>query len=348
LFAGILGIIAGILVIQHPLWSTAVAARSLIIVLGLFGILMGAVSVYQAFKGAGWGTGILGAVSVVLGLVLLGNAWEVSFALPWVLGILAIIGGIAAIFGAFRQRGEEKALAAAAHVESEEPATRTEAVVEPDVEVPAAEELVAKEPAAEEVAAKASVVGAVAAKEAVVEEPAVEEPAVEEPAVEEPATRAEAVVAPVAEKAAAEESPDEEVYIYQSSLTYIEGIGKAYAEKLEKIGIKTPQQLLERGSTPKGRAEIIEQSGIRNDLVLTWINHADLFRVKGIGAQFAELLEAAGVDTVPALARRNAANLYKKLVEVNKQKHLVRHVPAQVKVEDWVVQAKDLPRMIHY
>jgi uncharacterized membrane protein HdeD (DUF308 family) len=102
LFAGILGIIAGIIVIQHPLWSTAIVGGTLIILLGIFGIIIGAVSVYQAFKGAGWSTGILGAVSIILGIVLLANRWLFTFSLPWTLGILSIIGGIAAIVAAFR------------------------------------------------------------------------------------------------------------------------------------------------------------------------------------------------------------------------------------------------------
>ena len=104
LFAGILGIIAGILVLQNPLWSTVIVGATLIIVLGIQGLIYGGIGIWQAFKGAGWGTGILGAISVIFGIILLANVWVAAFALPWVLGIFSLIGGIAAIVIAFRQR----------------------------------------------------------------------------------------------------------------------------------------------------------------------------------------------------------------------------------------------------
>ena len=97
----------------------------------------------------------------------------------------------------------------------------------------------------------------------------------------------------------------------------IQGIGPAYSEKLIAIGIETVDQLLEKGATAKGRKAIEEATGIDHGRVLTWVNHADLFRVKGIGPQFSELLEAAGVDTVKELATRNATNLCAKRNEVN-------------------------------
>lgn len=102
LFAGIVGILAGIVVLQHPVWSPLVLGSTLIIILGIQGIVMGGVSIYQAFKGAGWGAGILGVVSLIFGVYLLLNVGQSTLVLPWVLGILAIIGGIAAIVMAFR------------------------------------------------------------------------------------------------------------------------------------------------------------------------------------------------------------------------------------------------------
>jgi len=102
LFAGIVGIAAGIAVIQHPLWSTAVVGNTLIIFLGIGGIIMGGVSIYQGYKGAGVVTGILGVVSLILGIVLLLHAWVFTLSLPWVLGILALAGGIATIVASFR------------------------------------------------------------------------------------------------------------------------------------------------------------------------------------------------------------------------------------------------------
>lgn len=133
-----------------------------------------------------------------------------------------------------------------------------------------------------------------------------------------------------------------------ANILEIEGIGPVYAEKLKAIGISTTNKLLKMGSTPKGRQELAEKSGISKDLLLEWINHCDLFRIKGVAEEYSDLLEEAGVDTVPELAQRNANNLHAKLVEVNKMKKLVRQLPSQRQVADWVMQAKELPRMIHY
>ncbi|HHH41924.1 MAG TPA: DUF4332 domain-containing protein [Chloroflexi bacterium] len=133
-----------------------------------------------------------------------------------------------------------------------------------------------------------------------------------------------------------------------AKLTTVEGIGEVYAQKLKEAGIETTEALLEKGATPQGRQEIAEQTGISKTLILKWVNRVDLFRVKGIGEEYADLLEAAGVDTVPELAQRNPENLYRKLVEVNEAKRLVRQLPSQAQVEDWVEQAKQLPRVITY
>ena len=131
-------------------------------------------------------------------------------------------------------------------------------------------------------------------------------------------------------------------------LTEVEGIGDVYAQKLTDVGITTTEALLEKGATPQGRKEIAESSGISGTLVLKWVNRADLFRIKGIGEEYADLLEIAGVDTVPELAQRNPVNLYEKLKEVNAEKKLVRRLPGQSDVEAWVAAAKELPRAIHY
>jgi len=104
LFSGILGIVAGLIVLQHPLWSPFVIGATLIIILGIQGLIIGGIRIFAAFKGAGWGVGILGALSILFGLVLLYNVWFAAIALPWVLGILAIVFGIAAIVMAFRMK----------------------------------------------------------------------------------------------------------------------------------------------------------------------------------------------------------------------------------------------------
>jgi uncharacterized membrane protein/predicted flap endonuclease-1-like 5' DNA nuclease len=131
-------------------------------------------------------------------------------------------------------------------------------------------------------------------------------------------------------------------------LKYIEGIGDVYSQKLRQAGITNVDELLEKGSTVKGRKEIVDATDISDKLLLRWVNMADLYRIKGIGKEYAELLEAAGVDTVPELAQRVPANLQEKMAAANAQKKMVRRLPDLSQVESWVAQAKSLPRVIHY
>ncbi|WP_372774772.1 DUF4332 domain-containing protein [Mangrovibacterium sp.] len=131
-------------------------------------------------------------------------------------------------------------------------------------------------------------------------------------------------------------------------ITEIEGIGPAMAEALEKAQITTVEALLEKGSTKAGRKAIASESGIDEGKVLNWVNMADLFRIKGVGSQFAELLKASGVDTVKELRNRNAANLHAKMVEVQAEKKITRAVPAESQVADYIEQAKELPPVVTY
>jgi len=133
-----------------------------------------------------------------------------------------------------------------------------------------------------------------------------------------------------------------------ANLAKVEGIGEKYAAKLEKAGVPNTGELLDAGATPKGRENLAEKTGISSKLILEWVNHVDLFRVPGVGEEYADLLEEGGVDTVPELAQRNAANLYDKLVEVNKKKKLVRRMPSAKQVSDWIAAAKKMPRKITY
>ncbi|MDD2696475.1 MAG: DUF4332 domain-containing protein [Anaerolineales bacterium] len=133
-----------------------------------------------------------------------------------------------------------------------------------------------------------------------------------------------------------------------AKLIDVEGIGPHYAQKLKKAGLATTDALLKKGATPKGRKDVAEKSGISESLLLQWVNHVDLYRIKGVGSEYSDLLEAAGVDTIPELAQRVADNLVKKLAEVNKAKKLVRRLPVKSQVEDWIRQAKKLPRVITY
>lgn len=133
-----------------------------------------------------------------------------------------------------------------------------------------------------------------------------------------------------------------------AKLSTIEGIGPAYEEKLKGAGVGSVEKLLDAGSTPKGRKDLAAATGIDDKRILRFVNHADLMRIKGVGGEYAELLEAAGVDTVAELARRNAANLHKAMAEANDAKSLVRQLASADTVAGWVEQAKGLDRAIHY
>ncbi len=133
-----------------------------------------------------------------------------------------------------------------------------------------------------------------------------------------------------------------------AKLLDIEGIGDVYAGKLAGAGLTTTEALLAAGRTPKGRKELAEKTGISGDLILEWVNHADLYRIKGVGSEYSDLLEEAGVDTVAELAQRNPENLLEKMTDVNEQKKLVRRLPVLSMVKGWVDQAKKLPRQIEY
>jgi len=128
----------------------------------------------------------------------------------------------------------------------------------------------------------------------------------------------------------------------------VEGIGKTYKEKLAKVGILTTDALLEAGATPKGRKELAEKTGIGDALILEWVNLSDLFRIKGVGSEYSDLLEEAGVDTVVELSKRVPKNLHEKIVEINEKKKLVRKLPSESQVVDWVDQAKKLDRKVKY
>ena len=133
-----------------------------------------------------------------------------------------------------------------------------------------------------------------------------------------------------------------------AKLEDVEGIGPVSAEKLKKVGVGSTQSLLSMGGTPAGRKELAAKSGLSDKLILEWVNHVDLFRVRGIGEEYADLLEEAGVDTVVELAQRKPENLLKKMGEVNASKNLVNKMPGLSQVEDWIAQSKKLPRAISY
>jgi predicted flap endonuclease-1-like 5' DNA nuclease len=133
-----------------------------------------------------------------------------------------------------------------------------------------------------------------------------------------------------------------------TKLVDIEGIGPAYEAKFKTAGVTTVEDLLEQGATPQARKALAEKSGVAEQLVLRWVNHADLFRIKGVAGQYAELLEAAGVDSVVELSKRNAENLAKALEKANAERKRVDAVPNAAQVKKWIDEAKGLPRKVSY
>lgn len=133
-----------------------------------------------------------------------------------------------------------------------------------------------------------------------------------------------------------------------ANIEEIEGIGPALGAKLVAADVKTVEALLKAGGSAAGRKELAAKSGIDAGKLLEWVNRADLMRIKGVGSEFSDLLEASGVDTVKELATRNAANLFAKMTEVNTAKKLVRRTPTENEVERWVAEAKTLPPAVSH
>ena len=133
-----------------------------------------------------------------------------------------------------------------------------------------------------------------------------------------------------------------------TNILKIEGVGKVFAKKLADAGLKTTEKLLEQGCKAKAREELAEKTGIPVKSILEWVNRADLMRIKGVGEEYSDLLEVAGVDTVVELGTRKPENLHQKLVETNKEKKVVRQLPSLKQVQSWVEQAKKLPRKVEY
>jgi predicted flap endonuclease-1-like 5' DNA nuclease len=149
-----------------------------------------------------------------------------------------------------------------------------------------------------------------------------------------------------------QQEPEEESIIEQRLRTIniidIEGIGQVYARRLYELNIFTISDFLEKGSTPKGRTHIAEETGISPRLIFKWINHIDLYRIKGIAEEYSNLLLEAGVATILELAQINTDILYSKLVEINQEKNLVNKLPSQKNIYRWVEEARKLPRRIQY
>jgi predicted flap endonuclease-1-like 5' DNA nuclease len=133
-----------------------------------------------------------------------------------------------------------------------------------------------------------------------------------------------------------------------ASIEEIEGIGPKFARKLRKTGVRTTEGLLRRGATRKDRATLAEETGFTPEQILEWVNRADLMRVKGVGSEYSDLLENAGVDTIKELRRRNARTLVAKMTEINEKKRLVRRLPTEGMVASWIEGAKELEPLVKH
>ena len=133
-----------------------------------------------------------------------------------------------------------------------------------------------------------------------------------------------------------------------SHINKIEGIGQSHTKKFAEVGVTTVEHLLQAGATPKGRKELATKTGFHEHHLLKWVNQADLLRIKGVGRQYAELLQASGVDSVKELAQRKPDHLHEKLKESNEAKHQVHIVPNLTSITNWISEAKQLPRVVSY
>ena len=134
-----------------------------------------------------------------------------------------------------------------------------------------------------------------------------------------------------------------------ANIEEVEGIGSGYAEKLAKAGVNTTDDLLMAGAKPSGRAHLEASTGIDHSLILEWVNHVDLMRIKGVGSEYSDLLEAAGVDSPAELAHRNAGNLATTFQEVVAARPgIVRRVPSETEIEDWIGQSKQLDKVVEH
>ncbi len=466
LIIGLLGLVAGILLLNHPWWGKLLLPAVAVIVIAIMAIVMGVVSLIQAVTGSGWADAILGLLAIFLGFLLLSQPIGFTLisqpliatvALPYLFGYLMVGGGLLAILGSLAMfiRGVTKKPVEAAvepageavrleeapiQITDTRPVVTTAAVVgaamemgdeesvqpEEILESPESPEqadigwaleeeskeeekpsfepgpailvgagaLVAdalqedqEEPVAESVeeavelqelvesegmSPEALVAAKLAADELGSDEPAVVpvaeslvdsvDEAVVEAAIVEEITSDESETAepvlPESEKGEVLqedglqpgeiELADVQKRLLNHDVEFMEGIGPVYAAKLKAIGIATALDLLRQGATRRGRMDIVDKSGISQKLVIKWINQADMYRIKGIGSEYAELLEAAGVDTVVELAARRPDNLHPTLQETNDLKKLTRQAPSLNQVKDWIEQAKNLPRVIRY
>lgn len=359
LLMGVLGIVAGILILQHPLTATVVVGASLVLWLGLLGIMIGVVEIIRGITGEGWAEVILGIVSIILGIILLANFWGVTISLPWSLGILSLIGGVVAIWRAFSARGIQKDMEAGTDELTNQ---YRAAVAATDARMDAAAANVrstaANVGAATTGAAAATAAAAGRAADSVADtvDDAVDATAdAVEDAADWTADTVEDAVDAVSDAftgetrtydiPAAAGALTAEDKLAVTSWAREKGIDEA---EIQRIMASPYGDLLSRGKTPMERAALARDLGVDPQKILTYLNLADLQRINGVGVVYAYLLEESGVDTVKELATRNPANLTAKMAEVNAVKGITKRVPPQGEVENWVAEAKTMPPALEY
>jgi len=128
----------------------------------------------------------------------------------------------------------------------------------------------------------------------------------------------------------------------------IEGISTAYGKRLGAEGVGTVEVLLEKGGRRLSREKLAQATGISEKLILEWVNRADLMRIKGVGSEYSDLLEAAGVDSCLELSHRVPGNLHRKMEEINGARRLVRRLPTEAEVTQWVDAAKSMPKVVQH
>jgi predicted flap endonuclease-1-like 5' DNA nuclease len=128
----------------------------------------------------------------------------------------------------------------------------------------------------------------------------------------------------------------------------VEGIGPVFAGKLREAGVRTTDDLLAKAAKPSGRISLGASTGISPDALLEWVNHADLMRIQGVGSEYSDMLEAAGVDSAAELAQRNAKNLAETFQELDMARNTVVRIPSEAVVAGWIEQAKTLPKVVEH
>lgn len=354
LLMGILGIVAGVLILQHPVTSTLVVGSALVLWLGLLGIMIGVVEIIRGITGEGWAEVILGIVSIILGGLLLANFWGVTISLPWSLGILSLIGGAVAIWRAFAARGIQKDMEAGTDELTNQ---YRAAVAGADAKLDAAAASVRNAGGAAAAATAAAATRAATSVDKAVDATVDAAEDAYDAAADTVGDAVDAVAdVPSRMGNAVEEMVGYDIPAAAGALTAEDklaitswarekGIDEA---EIQRIMASPYGDLLSRGKTPVERAALARDLGVDEKKILTYLNLADLQRINGVGVVYAYLLEESGVDTVKELATRNPANLTAKMAEVNAVRGITKRVPPQGEVENWVAEAKTMPPMLEY